>query len=232
MMARKIVGIVYLCLCVGIAYSQNSATTPFQSTTAENNNLTTGPTTNSMTQTSSEIPRSNMTGAANVTNSNATEVPNLTTDIATVTSNVMSTVPLSGSENTTTAPSGASGTQATTANQTSIVASTSSPTGTLPTQAPTTENSTVTPTLSATVPALVTNKTITQLTSVAVVPKHQTLGAGLITLIVILVLILIFGVLITAVKYSNQGKPEFKRLQELPMNSLSEEAPFAQYPPK
>ncbi|XP_059848387.1 uncharacterized protein LOC132406585 [Hypanus sabinus] len=63
-------------------------------------------------------------------------------------------------------------------------------------------------------------------------PKRLQLDPGLIIIIVILVLILLIAVIITAVKYSQNGKPGFKRLQEMPMNSLNEEVPFAQYPPK
>ncbi|XP_078280431.1 uncharacterized protein LOC144607443 [Rhinoraja longicauda] len=76
------------------------------------------------------------------------------------------------------------------------------------------------------------NTTVPIQPTTALTPLGHRLDTGLVILIVILVLILIVGVLITAVKYSQQGKPEFKRLQEMPMDSVNEDVPFAKYPPK
>ncbi|XP_075046033.1 putative LOC729966 homolog isoform X3 [Mixophyes fleayi] len=55
---------------------------------------------------------------------------------------------------------------------------------------------------------------------------------GLVAVICIFVSLLCIALVVTAVKFCQKNEPEFKKLDEVPMNGMSEEAPFARYPPK
>ncbi|XP_067824843.1 uncharacterized protein [Heptranchias perlo] len=235
MMVRRIKGIFWISLCIALASAQtNTSTTLAPSTTV---GQISSPAAISAAP-STKPPNSVGSGNVNISTTNLapTGSATLTTNTTETANTTLTTAPPSGLENTTTVASttsGGNGTQATATNQTSGAVSTPSPSDTPSTQPPTantTEISAVTTTanITGTVPSNNTRTT----DKIGVFPKRRTLDAGLVALIVILVIILIIGILVTAVKYSQQGKPEFKRLQELPMNSLSEDAPFAQYPPK
>ncbi|XP_063772260.1 uncharacterized LOC729966 homolog isoform X2 [Pseudophryne corroboree] len=55
---------------------------------------------------------------------------------------------------------------------------------------------------------------------------------GLVAVICIFVCLLCIALTVTAVKFCQRNDPEFKKLDEVPMNGMNEEAPFARYPPK
>ncbi|XP_043577420.1 mucin-5AC-like [Chiloscyllium plagiosum] len=193
------------------ATTTNSTGLP-NATTTNSTGLPNATTTNSTGL--SNATTTNSTGLPNATTTNSTGLPNATTTNSTGVPTVTTAAPLNGSESMTTVADNTvvtlngTGTPKTVDSQASIATSTS-----LLTQSP-------------------NASTVGTSTAIVNSTGHHTLDPGLIALIVILVAILLIGLLVTAVKYSQQGKPEFKRLQELPMNSLSEDAPFAQYPPK
>ncbi|XP_053323946.1 uncharacterized LOC729966 homolog [Spea bombifrons] len=55
---------------------------------------------------------------------------------------------------------------------------------------------------------------------------------GLVAVICIFVSILCIAVVVVAVKTCQKKEPEFEKLDDVPMNGINEEAPFARYPPK
>ncbi|CAH2292900.1 Hypothetical predicted protein, partial [Pelobates cultripes] len=55
---------------------------------------------------------------------------------------------------------------------------------------------------------------------------------GLVAVICIFVSILCITMVVFAVKLCQKKEPEFEKLNEVPMNGMNEEAPFARYPPK
>ncbi|XP_005993214.1 protein CIST1-like isoform X1 [Latimeria chalumnae] len=57
-------------------------------------------------------------------------------------------------------------------------------------------------------------------------------NTGLITVVCVFVAILVIGLVIVITKGCQSGKPEFKRLDEVPMSNVNEKSPFAQQPPK
>ncbi|KAM4708105.1 putative LOC729966 homolog isoform 1-T1 [Discoglossus pictus] len=55
---------------------------------------------------------------------------------------------------------------------------------------------------------------------------------GLVAVICIFVSILCITFVVVAIKFCQKSEPEFQKLDEVPMNGINEEAPFARYPPK
>ncbi|XP_063311665.1 uncharacterized LOC729966 homolog [Pelobates fuscus] len=55
---------------------------------------------------------------------------------------------------------------------------------------------------------------------------------GLVAVICIFVSIVCITMVVFAVKLCQKKEPEFEKLNEVPMNGMNEEAPFARYPPK
>ncbi|XP_069505365.1 uncharacterized homolog [Ambystoma mexicanum] len=69
----------------------------------------------------------------------------------------------------------------------------------------------------------------------SVAPQQDPLSQknpGLVAVLCIFAAILAIVVVVVAVKFCQRGGPQFQKLDEVPMNSVNEEAPFARYPPK
>ncbi|XP_072833962.2 putative LOC729966 homolog isoform X1 [Pogona vitticeps] len=55
---------------------------------------------------------------------------------------------------------------------------------------------------------------------------------GLIAVICIFMAILLIGAVVILVKFCHSREPSFKKLDEVPMGRVTEDSPFARYPPK
>ncbi|OCU00595.1 A-agglutinin anchorage subunit [Xenopus laevis] len=62
--------------------------------------------------------------------------------------------------------------------------------------------------------------------------RDFTENPGLVAVISIFVAILCISLVVVIVKSCQNRGPQFKRLDEVPMNGINEESPFAHYPPK
>ncbi|XP_075467162.1 putative LOC729966 homolog isoform X2 [Ascaphus truei] len=79
-----------------------------------------------------------------------------------------------------------------------------------------------------------TNTTLNGTTNPGVVQTSRGLSnsPGLVAVLCIFVSIICIALVVTAVKFCQKREPEFQKLDEVPMNGINEEAPFARYPPK
>ncbi|KAM5191548.1 putative LOC729966 homolog [Mantella aurantiaca] len=66
------------------------------------------------------------------------------------------------------------------------------------------------------------------------ITEHKGLSdnPGLVAVLCIFFAVLCIVVVVTAVKFCRKSGPGFEKLDEVPMNGINEEAPFARYPPK
>ncbi|KAM4808372.1 putative LOC729966 homolog [Rhinophrynus dorsalis] len=62
--------------------------------------------------------------------------------------------------------------------------------------------------------------------------RDMTENPGLVAVICIFASILCITFVVMGVKFCQKQEPEFQKLDEVPMNGMNEEAPFARYPPK
>ncbi|XP_069834046.1 uncharacterized homolog isoform X2 [Dendropsophus ebraccatus] len=75
-----------------------------------------------------------------------------------------------------------------------------------------------------------TNRTETP--NVAHASKGLSDNPGLVAVLCIFISVLCIALVVTAVRFCQKPNPQFEKLDEVPMNGMNEEAPFARYPPK
>ncbi|XP_038596542.1 integumentary mucin A.1-like [Tachyglossus aculeatus] len=159
------------------------------------------------------------------------------------TTSLSTTAPTETSENrttslTTTAPTGTPETGTTTL---STMAPTTETPGTsittLSTVAPTETPKTVTTTLSASTPGTrpatspVETQTVTSLQPGATSVPKSPQNAGQVVVVCLFSSVLLVALVLVSVKYCHRREPVFRKLEEVPMENLTEESPFARYPP-
>uniref|UniRef100_A0A4W3H285 Uncharacterized protein n=1 Tax=Callorhinchus milii TaxID=7868 RepID=A0A4W3H285_CALMI len=190
-------------------------------------------TTKGITSTTTPVVTSTALGTGQ-TKSSSADPPGTTTAALSMSTNQVSQNSISSPA---AATSPASSNQNTTSTKpTTVTSSPKSPQGnTTVSESVTTANtSQTTPAQSTALP-----ETVTTVNSISMTTQNGTdvsfplishgMDPGLVAVIVILVSLLVIAIVFTMIKYSNQGKQEFKRLHDLPMGNLYEDSPLVLY---